>query len=121
MTPHVAVRDPLTKTGKRRKTKTDGRTTHHPGDAISQRIRKRIEEVFGWVKVPGGQAKTKFRGQRRVEASFTLGLAAYNLIRLPRRLAETAPLNAGGTRPAATPTSSHHRRRIQIVSDALKM
>ena len=91
VTPHVAVRDHLTKTGKRRKTKIDGRTTHHPGDAISQRIRKRIEEVFGWVKVPGGQAKTKFRGQRRVEASFTLGLAAYNLIRLPRLLAETAP------------------------------
>ncbi len=91
VTPHVAVQDHLTKTGKRRKTKIDGRTTHHPGYAISQRIRKRIEEVFGWVKVPGGQAKTKFRGQRRVEASFTLGLAAYNLIRLPRRLAETAP------------------------------
>ncbi len=68
-----------------------------PTDQVStetgqvQRIRKRIEEVFGWVKVPGGQAKTKFRGQPRVEASFTLGLAAYNLIRLPRLLAETAP------------------------------
>ncbi len=91
VTPHVAVQDHLTKTGKRRKTKIDGHTTRHPGYAISQRIRKRIEEVFGWVKVPGGQAKTKFRGQPRVEASFTLGLAAYNLIRLPRLLAETAP------------------------------
>ncbi|MHA1565814.1 MAG: IS5/IS1182 family transposase, partial [Alphaproteobacteria bacterium] len=39
-------------------------------------------------KIPGGQAKTKFRGRRRVEASFTLGLAAYNLIRLPRLLAQ---------------------------------
>ena len=91
VTPHVAVQDHLTKTGKRRKTKIDGRTKRHPGYAISQRIRKRIEEVFGWVKVPGGQAKTKFRGQRRVEASFTLALAAYNLIRLPRLLTEMAP------------------------------
>ncbi len=91
VTPHVAVQDHLTKTGKRRKTKIDNRTTRHPGYAISQRIRKRIEEVFGWIKLPGGQAKTRFRGQRRVEASFTLGLAAYNLIRLPRLLAEVPP------------------------------
>ncbi len=88
VTPHMAVQDHLTKTGKRRKSKIDSRTTRHPGYAVSQRIRKRIEEIFGWVKIPGGQAKTKFRGRRRVEASFTLGLAAYNLIRLPRLLAE---------------------------------
>ena len=91
VTPHVAVQDHLTKTGKRRKTKIDGRTTRHPGYRISQRIRKRIEEIFGWVKVQGGQNKTKFRGRRRVDASFTLALAAYNLIRLPRLLAEVPP------------------------------
>jgi len=66
VTPHVAVQDHLTKTGKRRKTKIDDRTTRHPGYTISQRIRKRIEEVFGWVKDIGGQAKTKFRGRDRV-------------------------------------------------------
>ena len=91
VTPHVTVQDHLSKTGKRRKTGIDGRTTRHPGYAISQRVRKRIEEAFGWVKVPGGQAKTRFRGQPRVEASFTLGLAADNSIRLPRLPAETAP------------------------------
>lgn len=91
VTPHVAVQDHLTKTGKRRKTKIDGRTTRHPGYTISQRIRKRIEEVFGWVKEVGGQAKTKFRGRDRVEASFTLALAAYDLIRLPRLLAQVPP------------------------------
>ena len=91
VTPHVAVQDHLTKTGKRRKTKIDGRTTRHPGYTVSQRIRKRIEEVFGWVKVQGGQGKTKFRGRNRVEASFTLALAAYDLIRLPRLLAEMPP------------------------------
>ncbi len=88
VTPHIAVQDHLTKTGKRRKTLIDGRTTRHAGYAISQRCRKRIEEVFGWAKTQAGQAKTRFRGRRRVEASFTLALAAYNLIRLPKLLAE---------------------------------
>jgi transposase len=91
VTPHMAVQDYLTKTGKRRKTKIDGRATRHPGYAVSQRIRKRIEEIFGWVKVQGGQDKTKFRGRRRVDASFTLALAAYNLVRLPKLLAEAPP------------------------------
>ena len=91
VTPHVAVQDHLSKTGKRRKTRIDGRATRHPGYAVGQRIRKRIEEIFGWVKIPSGQAKTKFRGRRRVDASFTLSLAAYNLIRLPRLLAEGMP------------------------------
>jgi transposase len=86
VTPHVAVQDHLTKTGKRRKSKIDDRTTRHPGYRISQRIRKRIEEIFGWVKVQGGQGKTKFRGRERVNASFILALAAYNLVRLPRLL-----------------------------------
>ena len=91
VTPHVAVQDYLTKTGKRRKTKIDRRTTRHTGYQVSQRIRKRIEEIFGWVKVQGGQDKTKFRGRQRVEASFTLALAAYNLIRLPSLLAQAPP------------------------------
>ena len=91
VTPHVAVQNHLTKTGKRRRTKIDGRVTRHPGYAVSQRIRKRIEEIFGWVKVQAGQDKTKFRGRRRVDASFTLALTAYNLIRLPKLLAEAPP------------------------------
>jgi len=86
VTPHMAVQDHLTKTGKRRKTKIDKRTTRHPGYQTSQRVRKRIEEIFGWTKVQAGQAKTKFIGQRRIEASFTLAIAASNLMRLPRLL-----------------------------------
>ena len=62
-----------------------------PGYDLSQRHRKRIEEVFGWVKTIAGQAKTRFRGQPRVEASFTFATAAYNLIRLPRLLAQAPP------------------------------
>jgi transposase len=87
VTPHIARDDHLTKTGKRRSSAIDVRTLRHAGYAISQRCRKRIEEVFGWAKCQAGLAKTRFRGRRRVEASFTLALAAYNLIRLPRLLA----------------------------------
>ena len=76
------------KGGKRRKTKIDGRTTRPSGYTVSQRIRKRIEAVFGWVKDPGGRDKTKFRGRHRVAAAFTLALAAYDRIRLPRLPAE---------------------------------
>ena len=86
VTPHIAVNGHITKSGKRRKTAIDKRTTRHAGYAVSQRCRKRIEEVFGWLKSAAGMAKTKFRGRSRVDAAFTMGLAAYNLIRLPRLL-----------------------------------
>lgn len=88
VTPHIAIDGHLTKTGKRRKTAIDGRTTRHAGYAVSQRCRKRIEDVFGWIKSSAGQAKTKFRGRDRVASQFILALAAYNLIRLPRLLAQ---------------------------------
>jgi len=87
VTPHIAVQDHVSKTGKRRKTKIDARTTRHPGYAISQVVRKRIEEVFGWTKQGAGLRQSKFRGLARVGAQFTLTLAAYNLIRLPKLLA----------------------------------
>lgn len=87
VTPHVAVDGHVTKTGKRRTTAVDARTVRHPGYAVSQRCRKRIEEVFGWTKSAAGLAKVKLRGRRKVEAAFTLGLAAYNLVRLPKLLA----------------------------------
>ena len=54
---------------------------------MSQRIRKRIEEAFGWAKTVSGLARTKLRGTTRVAFKFTLTMAAYNLIRLPRLLA----------------------------------
>ena len=91
ITPHVAVNNHLTKTGKRRRTTIDGRTTRHPGYAVSQRIRKRIEEAFGWIKAAAGCAKTRFRGTERVDAAFTLATVAYNLVRLPRLLPGAAP------------------------------
>jgi transposase len=65
----------------------DGRTTRHAGYAASQRIRKRIEEVFGWGKTVGPLAQTMLRGAGRVGAQFTFTVAGYNLARLPKLLA----------------------------------
>ena len=84
VTPHIARDDHLTKTGKRRTSAIDGRTTRHPGYGVSLRIRKRIEEVFGWTKTVGGLRKTRHKGTDRVDWVFTLTAAAYNLIRLPK-------------------------------------
>ena len=64
----------------------DGRTTRHPGYGLSQRIRKRIEEAFGWIKTIAGQERTKFRGRQRVGWAFTFAATAYNLVRLPKLL-----------------------------------
>ncbi len=80
--PHVAQND------SRRRSAIDGRTTRHPGYAASQRARKRIEEAFGWIKTIAGQDKTNFRGRDRVAWAFTFAAAAYNLVRLPRLIAE---------------------------------
>jgi transposase len=79
--PHVAA--------KARGSAIDGRTTRHAGYKISQVIRKRIEEVFGWAKSAAGLRKTRHQGLGRVGWQFTLTMAAYNLIRLPKLLATT--------------------------------
>lgn len=69
----------VSKLAKVRKTAVDGCTIRHNGCAISQRCRKRIEEIFGWIKEQAGFAKIKVRGKPRVSATFTLAVAAYNL------------------------------------------
>ena len=68
----------------------DARTTRHPGYAISQRIRKRIEEAFGWMKMVGGLRQTRYRGLARVQMHAYLVGAAYNLRRIARLLAAPA-------------------------------
>ena len=90
VTPHIAVNGAVSKLGKARKTAMDKRTLRHAGYAISQRCRKRIEEIFGWVKKPGGLAKTLLRGRPKVEAAFTFTVIAYNLIRIPKLIAAMA-------------------------------
>ncbi|MER9362947.1 IS5 family transposase [Mesorhizobium sp. M0019] len=81
VTPHVAQNT------NGRRSAIDRRTTRHGGYAVSQRIRKRIEEAFGWIKTVAGQEKTKLRGRDRVGWAFTFAAAAYNLVRLPKLLA----------------------------------
>ncbi len=90
VTPHIARNDHATKTGGRRRSAIDGRTTRHPGYAASQVVRKRVEEVFGWIKSSAGLRQTRHRGLERVGWTFTLAATAYNLVRLPALLRPTA-------------------------------
>ena len=78
ITPHVA-QWPTTRT---RRSGIDARTTRHPGYAVSQRKRKRVEEVFGWMKTIGLLRKLRHRGGPKVGWIFTFTAAAYNLVRL---------------------------------------
>jgi transposase len=75
VTPHVAQHT-------RRRSMIDGRTTRHPGYDISLQKRKRIEQIFGWLKTTAGMRKVRHRGRTLVEWMFTLALTAYNLVRL---------------------------------------
>jgi transposase len=79
ITPHVAQTR-----SKRRRSAVDGRTVSHAGYEISQRIRKRVEEIFGWTKTVASFRKTRFRGQARTQLAAHLVAAAYNLLRIAR-------------------------------------
>ncbi len=76
VTPHVAQNTT------NRASRIDARTTRHPGYRQSQRTRKRVEEVFGWMKTVGLMRKTRHRGRRKVGWVFTFTAAAYNLVRM---------------------------------------
>jgi IS5 family transposase len=82
--PHVA------RNTNRRRSAIDRRATRHSGYGASQRIRKRIEEAFGWMKTVAGMRKTKLRDLPKVGWAFTFAAAAYNLVRLPKLMAEPA-------------------------------
>jgi transposase len=83
-TPHVAQHTT------NRSSAIDGRTTRHPGYALSQRARKRIEEAFAWIKEVALLRRARHRGKARIGWQFTLAAAAYNLIRLPKLLGAVA-------------------------------
>jgi hypothetical protein len=78
VTPHVAHNT------SRRRSAIDARTTRHAGYAISQRLRKRGEEIFGWMKMIGLMRKTRHRGQARVGWQFLFTAAVYDLMRMRR-------------------------------------
>ena len=79
VTPHVAQN-----TGRKGGSAIDRRTTRHPGYAVSQRIRKRVEEIFGWMKTVGGFRRTRYRGLALTSLAGYLVATAYNLVRLSR-------------------------------------
>ncbi len=83
VTPHVAQNTT------NRRSAIDGRTTRHRGYQLSQRFRKRVEEVFGWMKTVGLMRKTRHRGTDRVGWVFTFTAAAYNLTRIRKLLEAT--------------------------------
>lgn len=76
VTPHVAQNN------KGRRSAIDGRTTRHPGYQYSGKVRKRIEEIFGWIKTVGVLRKTRYRGTEKISWYFTLAVAAYDLVRM---------------------------------------
>lgn len=81
VTPHVAQN-----TNRPGGSALDGRTTRHPGYAISQQKRKRVEEIFGWLKTIGLQRQTRYRGTARVAWMFVFATAAYDLVRMAKLL-----------------------------------
>src|ERR1700691_2047698 len=81
ITPHVA------QNSTNRRSAVDERTTRHAGYEVSQRKRKRVEQVFGWMKMVGGLKKVKLRGIDKVGGLFTFTGAAYNLCRLRNLMA----------------------------------
>jgi IS5 family transposase len=85
VTPHVARNEK-----RRGGSAIDGRTARHAGYEVSQRMRKRVEEIFGWMKTIGMLRKLRHRGEARVEWMFTLTAAAYNLVRARNLLAQAA-------------------------------
>jgi len=84
VTPHVAQNN------RNRSTAIDGRTTRPAGYAVSQKKRKRVEEIFGWMKTIGLMRKVRHRGRKLVEWMFTYTAAAYNLMRMTKLLGATA-------------------------------
>jgi transposase len=89
---HVAINGTVSKNGKARKTAVPPEVATSLGYAISQRLRKRIEEGFGWMKTVGGLAQVKVRGLDKVRAAFVFAMAAYDIVRLPKLLAPTGEM-----------------------------
>ena len=106
-TPHVAQNTT------NRRSAIDGRTTRHAGHVVSQRIRKRVEEPFGWIKTIGGGRKLRYIGRERNRAWFKIDTAVYNLIRITALDAQHRPDRPPGAlrhlptgeRPRRTPSS----------------
>ena len=85
ISPHAACKENLSVPG------LDGRTTESSGYQTSQRIRKRVEEIFGWMKTVGGMRRTRYRGVERTQAWAYFVAGAYNLLRMTRLRMNLSP------------------------------
>ena len=85
VTPHVAQNT------SGRSSAINGRTIRHRGYALSQRLRKRVEEIFGWMKTVGGFRRTRYRGLDRTGLAGSLVGTAYNLVRMARLMTAETP------------------------------
>ena len=95
----------------------DGRTTRHAGYAISQRKRKLIEQVFGWMKTVGGLRKLRHRGGELVDWIVTFTAAAYNLVRLRTLLGEgVVSMRPPRTRPRDTSNARSDKRDSRFMN-----
>lgn len=88
VTPHVAQNQ------SGRRSAIDGRTTSHGGYRVSQRVRKRVEEIFGWVKTVGGGRKLRYIGVTRNQLWAEFTATAYNLVRMAKLIGQPAPAAA---------------------------
>jgi IS5 family transposase len=88
VTPHVA------RNTSRRRSAIDGRTTRHSGYAVSQRIRKRVEEIFGWMKTVGGFRRTRYRGVDRTGLAGYFVATTYNLVRMVKLWRQALPISS---------------------------
>jgi transposase-like protein DUF772/DDE family transposase len=116
VTPHIAVDGRVSKLGVVRKPPLMGRTTRHPGYRSSQICRKRIEEVFGWIKTQAGLAKVKLRGCAPVPPSVsspstTSAARASNGSRKARERSTGRGCHAGRSRPTPCGSSFMHLNR----------
>jgi len=102
-----------------RKSAIDGRTTRHPGYAVSQRLRKRVEEIFGWMKTVGNLRKTRHRGEDRVGWVFPLPAAAYNLVRIRNLLRRGRGDNGAQSRAGSARYAHFGPWRLDLVQRRL--
>ena len=109
VTPHVGQHDPG------RRSAIDRRTTRHAGCRHSQRRRKRVEEVFGWIKMIGGGRKLRYLGHARNKLWFELTAAAYNLTRLAQLEAAAASPDADQTSAEASQSAQNHRSQTLLA------
>ena len=112
VTPHVAQNTT------RHRSAIDGRTARHAGYGVSQRLRKRIEEVFGWIRSAAAFRRTRHRGTERVGRMFTSTAASSNLVRLRRLLAVAAclrrPCKTAGQAPKNPQSAVKSRNNQQF-------